>query len=1093
MADYTSLPDEKMNRGYLLSDQDFINDLYSFNAGRNNEFHATHEEAFDAYLEHWRKSSVDEKQIMGDLQYAQDSDNKTKTRLRNLSHVFDRIESFEGKGFLSERGMQAGLDYLEGLGQSPSTWISLLASGGYSAFLTFLKKRGSLKKKGLAAAKAMVDAPAAQLTRVQAMGIGLRSLLRAAAPAIGVETIAGGLHAGWGAEYETEIGRAPEGEWKKRVPPGMAIGAAGGALEGLPVAIMAARKGRKFARVVEEGDTALARSREEAIEQTKKVLSSTKPKDKQTINWADKQLRALDAARVEAGILIKKNLGPDGEELVAGLSRETVDGIKAAAVEIAERVGFNSGDRFARITERVAATIADGTLDTIELRKIALKYNLNMEDLSHLFMAEVSEAARTLRSMRTVKHYTTESGIKSRQAAKDRRDALQKTLQSVSPASAEEVEYLTRIGNMGKVANSWIQEANKFRLRLMTSQITTTIRNTENVGLRLPLHMIEYVLTGTENSTVRKRLAAAARIPFDLFDKASGDIFAEVYKEAVGEKGFQRLFRAAMDVETSVNPGSSLAKAGRAVNVLNTFVDNAVKRTVLLSEIRKIAGGTDELNEIIRKGKLKELLLNNSEEHEAAIAETLQLVYQKSYSPDSFAGKFINTVAHSNLSPLWTSVIPFPRYLANQTEFVVTHMPIIGLLSPLLKAATPGKKLGRGELQKRLAQQVTGMSMLATAYQIKLTQGPDVAWNNYVDDQGKTHDITALLGPFAPFMFAADLIYRMSEGTNKYAIPLIKTKEDVRTNLNKVNLREAFKAFSGIQSRVGTGLYITDRLIQDAAMWAADLGSDETTKGSDAAEKIAAGFAANYLNTFTIPVGMFRDLQASFDPEGRKIMDTDRVDLGRYFFNQLLRTFPNTEAMRNTEKFFGITGEYKDSDLLQAARGDQIKQTFPTTSEGRTRLLPFARQTTGTSFYYGRKGAPIIDEELASLGLARQDYIRRWGNADMNREYKRQMGIIAERELVPIITGSRYRNKPMALKREEFLNELKPLKIRAKENAKSIVSRERPHEVAAWEYTAMHPTKRRAIAKRYQLATGKSLGVTEDYLTALQYKNPKAK
>jgi len=111
----------------------------------------------------------------------------------------------------------------------------------------------------------------------------------------------------------------------------------------------------------------------------------------------------------------------------------------------------------------------------------------------------------------------------------------------------------------------------------------------------------------------------------------------------------------------------------------------------------------------------------------------------------------------------------------------------------------------------------------------------------------------------------------------------------------------------------------------------------------------------------------------------------------------------------------------------------------------------------------------------------------------MNREYKRQMGIIAERELVPEITTKRYRLQPLALRRADFLKLLKPLKERAKENARSIVSQERPHEVAAWEYTAMNSTKRRAIAKRYQLATGKSLSVTEDYLTALQYKKPKAK
>ena len=209
------------------------------------------------------------------------------------------------------------------------------------------------------------------------------------------------------------------------------------------------------------------------------------------------------------------------------------------------------------------------------------------------------------------------------------------------------------------------------------------------------------------------------------------------------------------------------------MNVFNTFVDNTVKKTVFLGEIRKIAGGTNELNKIVSgahpkyKGGLKQFLLENEEGLQNAIKETLSLVYQKGYSKqgDTLAERAtahtIDVISNSPAAPLLTSVIPFPKYLANHLEFVYKHAPVVGLVSPLLRTmAGPGSKkaLKKGEMQKRIAQQISGLAMLGTTYQLKLSQGPEVPWNHYVDDQGRTRDMTALLGPFAPTMFLTEII-----------------------------------------------------------------------------------------------------------------------------------------------------------------------------------------------------------------------------------------------------------------------------------------------------------------------------------------------
>lgn len=1075
MVSYVNLSDEDLTKEKLIQNEEFMQDVRTFLRKRNNKVYATRDSTFEAYLDHMRTALVGDVTPLFDYQYAYEADDKTRAQFAGIRNIFDRYNGDED--FFSKEGFDRVKDYVLPVlnpFESPSTFVGLGTLG-----------------TGAVALKAGIQGAKFGLKKL--LAYSLKDALKPVAVEASVGTLVGA------ARGDTERLLGQGGNWKTgALTEGLARGA-GALIGGGVLSAVTNRKAYKLgSTTLRAGREAQENAAKEAIEQTAQILKKNDPyayikgstdaiaDENSIVAVFANRLKSLDEEMAEHGIELGRKLGPEDEALVAGLSRETINSVVAAGVDIAKKVGWKGDDPADRITQRVANALAIGKLpdgtpfSNDMLDGLAARYNLTREDLANLWVAEFSEAGRTLRAARTIKEGGESVTIPLLEANVKQTLAF---ISDFSPATADsltaQVEKLSRMGNAAerffndKIFGTALS-ANKLRLGFMTSKFATTIRNAANVGLRLPLHMIEYVGTGGS-------IVDALKIPFGLFNKAEAEALAFTFEEA-NPKVFKQIFRSAMDIEQRGGGAGRLATLGRKFNVLNTYLDNTVKKTVLLGEFRKIARSQNQdfFNDIIGKGQLKQFLIKNRKEVDEAINETLSLVYQKGYKKDSFAGKFIEIFGQSKWSLLGSILIPFPRYLANQTEFVYKHMPILGAIAPVGKYLL-GRELPKGQLRKTLWQQASGVGMMYTAMQFKIAQGPEIPWNQFRDPEtGQITDITALLGPFAPTFFATDLWYRLNEGNFDLfdrQIPLVVgADKDVKLQpptKYKQTLREGIRAFTGLQSRVGTGAYFLDSLVDDVLSDVANLGSENDELSRPAWVKIRNKVAADWVNTFTIPFGVLTELEATFDPEGRKIMDNNRVDLNQYFWNYALRSLPNTEAMKNTEEFFGINIGL--ANTLAAARGTQVEQQFPGSSEKRRRFAPFVRELTGLTPIYGFRGKPLLEREISRLGIDRVDWTPRHKSPAIKRMMKALMGSYADGQITAVINSPEYQRVTAQEQRIMLGEAIRKFKIKVRQTAEATVSGRLGDEVDRFKFESQPTALKNYAAKKYEEGLGRSL------------------
>tara|TARA_B100000927_G_scaffold278013_1_gene260194 strand:- start:2884 stop:4425 length:1542 start_codon:yes stop_codon:yes gene_type:complete len=285
--------------------------------------------------------------------------------------------------------------------------------------------------------------------------------------------------------------------------------------------------------------------------------------------------------------------------------------------------------------------------------------------------------------------------------------------------------------------------------------------------------------------------------------------------------------------------------------------------------------GTKEFYDIIKSGKFSQI---DDATLKGAINDSLEFVYQKSfdmYGKDTgmFEKLAAGTIkAHREMPFFISSVMPFPRYIANQFKFVYEHAPILGLLPASRKGAK------EYDVYNRMAKQTMGLSMLAIAYNWRDLNGQDTEWFEFKDNTGKIIDGRATYGPFAPFMLAADILHRYfnADPTDVGTISASATKYR----------RDTIQSMLGSSFRTGYGVYAIDKLMIDLTSGA--------SKG-EITEKILGEFGANILNTFTLPVAIVKDFYSQFDKFSRAIPETrtGEVDFLSIFLNRGTRAFPD--------------------------------------------------------------------------------------------------------------------------------------------------------------------------------------------------------
>ena len=1035
---------EELRKEDLVNNKQWLKQARTFLTDRDGDpdyLNASNEDIFDEFMNHFRYQDTNEVTAVKDLQYVQDLAEASKntdnpniaksareklSAMRDMTIAYDKMTGESGS-------LDFFLDYGGSLLRAPSTYLGLVTGGA--------GKAGAIAGQ-------------------QAVKFGIKRALSAAlkgsiAP-VAIEGTAGAIQGG--AQQKTR----EEMELPSDVELGAALGffsaAVPSGLLSTGLGVLRYRGGYKAGEIAREGIEARAARLAEAESLTKTTLRKKAKQAgffrgqlKEVVEEAEKQpakgkvkkdkLEALPEDKVKKGTKIKKKISPTG--YLAGLEEKTVDRIIAASIEIADRIGWKTtDDPTDRITMAIARSIelADileqeaklaskefggvgrtlGLGDAVsktkkvkplrreELTKIAEKYNLTPDELAMVFISDASKAGRLLGTLSGVKRKLTPS----EQTQVNNHPKIMENLSIVSPEMAKVLdEKLASVGKVGQKSWEVFKNVDILRRGLMVVQPKTTIRNLMNAGIRAPIYMLDHGFNDLLQNGRLTGLKSALKLPKDFLLRGDAESLALIFQEG-NPLTYQRVFREAMDLNEELGAGSGFARLGRKINVLNTMLDNGIKKTIFLNEIRTAIGGQDALNAYMKGqgGAEKNLDFNdwfrlNPELAAKAMDEALSFTYQKGFKKGTAAG----WITQQSANPIFTAFVPFPRFLVNQTQFMYEHAPLLSFAGAGIQKIR-GKPLGIN-MRERFVKQATGSLFLYGALQVRAMQGPDTPWN-YIKDQstGMLYDITALLGPFAPYFFTADFILRANKGALTENVPIMSQEMQnkyEKTNWDTINWREVSKAFTGMQIKGGidTGFVVLDELFTDLA----GLGEEDT---DSKALKILAKFGANYTRTFTIPVGVFKDLDATFDPDARKIMDTDSVDLLGLFARKALAGLPETKAMANFETYLGIKPDFSEALRSARAEGEQEQDLLfiPTGSgeEGAIeRKVPLSASLLGAT---ARQPFNLIEKELNRLNKPYYWYYGKDKNILADRIMKKNMGELSDQFGTALINSSIYQN-----------------------------------------------------------------------------------
>tara|TARA_R100000808_G_scaffold7917_1_gene22716 strand:+ start:5316 stop:8891 length:3576 start_codon:yes stop_codon:yes gene_type:complete len=681
-----------------------------------------------------------------------------------------------------------------------------------------------------------------------------------------------------------------------------------------------------------------------------------------------------------------------------------------------------------------------------KIQDIQDKYGITDQQFGYMFAAEFSDAGRTLATAKRIK-----GGLLN---------SLARETKVMENFGFVDDEFAQAIGNAkqnnSQVLREFVTNLDTTRRGLMTIQMATTMRNTLGGGGRAMLYLLDNMFQGglefiTPGATKEQRQQAIARMASGFrawktltWNQAEGNALRMLFAEEM-PIAFRQLYRKNADVQAEMGLGSGMSKFARKLNVLNTYSDNAFKRAIFMSELQTQVGGKGKLKKLIEEGNFSKLASPEYQNAlENSIKEANSTVYQRTYKEKIFrpvqevdpkqgkipfltrrtlgiGGRMIDTgqyerIENSELAssmlkwsskPFVTWAVPFPKFVMNSLEFVYTHAPVIGL------AGLAGTKRTN---PKVIAQQLTGMSMLYGALQLRAAQGPEARWYEMYDEETKKYTNTlALYGPFAPYMIAADLLLRsnLNKENGKYKVRdlLISAgpeeyRQATRENWERVikdplttaaltdqMFQEYLRGFFGTTFRTGIGFDFFDELKKDYEA-ATEKGEDGMFKTSfSAAGNAIAKFGGMYANTFLVGGGMLRDLFANVDPQYAKIRDINSVsDPTQAFIARSLRSLP----IDDEGKYLGLVKGPKGISLvaMNATRRGELER------EGRLET-----QFTGKGTIEEKSK---IQEELQRLNLPEYKEYRRFKQPELNNRAKILYQNYTEQVINPFLRSRAY-------------------------------------------------------------------------------------
>lgn len=1000
----------------------------------------TREDYIGRWASHMRMTSNNILSGTQELQYLNNAKREDVLKAKQAYDMWDNTA-----GYLSPQGGQGGvkpvIDALGAVLTDPTTAISLGAGKiATSAFMKTATEKGlqaAIKSRlgtlaisptveGVSSAGADTIAQKIDLNTTKAQVDQMKELL----PQLSPEQQA---------EFQPQVdalqAKVDAGVSGARAAVAGAIGAVGGTLE-TGALVGAAKKINKagastqfediLASRTKATDTTLPKVEVKAVDPTEKALE-----DAYDIFEGRKLLNAQGDPTSVAEMQIRNDVNKKATEIAGEIWKRVPELAPAADQKISDAVK----NVFMNIDQ----------VDDVVLQDSLAKAGITPEEFARMNRTTVGDAGRTLQSYSVLAR-------------------LQNKLKSIDPAAAKQVDEM--YGNRNAITSSFVG-LRDFGMRLdrelkalMVSQVATTIRNGFSGAAVVTFGMASEAI---ESSLYRMgktvgELATGQPVTGSFTGGLKG-----VYDDAVrttfylGQTGLssdvaERLLAGSpklheMIIKTAGEAGNArLSKVGQIANTLNVAQDAFFRKAIFTASVEKQLSRVGiDMYDVLAQGKTVpfDVLKNATDE---ALVATFSKMPTK--GPMFHAVKFIE-----ELGPIGSTVIPFPRFMANAMTWTYKHSPM-GVFSGAADIAAGAAKQVKGEAAgvgqtmqglENVSKGMVGTAAIYAAYKYR-EENQDTSWYDIKNPDGSLVDARALF-PAAPFLALGDYLVKFNKGrTDEF-----KTKELI-------------EAMTGFKAPAGTYSWLGDKFAEATSNMQTGEGSADTKVSTFFGE-----WMGEYLGRALVPVQQISDIIGAIDRDETLPRDAYQIAPGKEGFvssatNQLMKRTPVVKQELPV---------YQPATREEAAFNDA----------GPLKLF------TGITV----KGRPTeVEEEIERLKIPFNKIFTSTGDKIVDAAARKVMAPLLLQTYEVVKNTDWYQNSSQDVQKIALQNTLSF----AQKNAKEIATNQSQAEafnkgeqarIFAVKYSALPPEVKRATAEMYEQQTGKKLEETKEYQAALSY------
>ena len=700
-----------------------------------------------------------------------------------------------------------------------------------------------------------------------------------------------------------------------------------------------------------------------------------------------------------------------------------------------------------KVSDAIKRTLESvDTFDDVVFERALASADVTPDEFAKMFRTSAGDAARTLQSLSVVAR-------------------LQNKLKNIDPAAAAELNKM--YGDRGAITSAFTG-VRDFGMRLdrelkglMVSQLSTTIRNafsgisvvtfgTAAEAIESSLYRIGKTagelatgkpVTGSFTGGIKGVYDDAVRSAFYLGQK---DLSAEVTEALLN--GTPALYRKMIKTTGEAGP-NDLSYPVRLANTFNVAQDAFFRKAMFTSSVEKQLSRVGiNMYDVMAQGKQVPFdVLQN------AVNEALTGTFSKmpTKGPMFHAVKFIE-----ELGPIGSTVIPFPRFMANAMEWTYKHMPT-GVLSGSTDIAAGLTKMAKGEADmgtkqvtmglENLSKGAVGTAALYAAYKYR-EQNQDTEWYNSKNPDGSTVDMRALF-PAAPFLALGDYLVKFNKG---------------RTDEFKA--KEFLEAMTGFKAPAGTYSWLGDKFAEAQA---------NAATGEDTADNKVKTFfgewVGEYFGRALVPFQQISDIVGAIDRNETLPRDAYQIPEGKEGFTssatqQLMKRTPILkQELPVYQPPLRETAAFNDNGPLKMLSGIAVKGTPSVLEEEVIRLkVPGNKIFTST-------GDKIVDADARKIMAPL--VIEQFENLKKTSFYAEGSQDLQKIALQNLIGWSQKTAKEIATSKTEAA-------------AYAEGKQPRLYEV---QYSKLAPELKRLVNETYQQQQGKDLATTKDYATALAY------